>query len=109
MSGQPGPFSSTTTVTGLPSTPARKPMRQPQARRACVNPFNIVGRSYYGSGLSALGSGLSALGSRLWFLQERFDLPFELVLRRRADVARADRAVAADHVRRRQAPERALG
>ena len=34
--------SSTTTVTGLPSTPSRKPMRQPQASRACVNPFNMT-------------------------------------------------------------------
>ena len=38
---QAGDFSSTTTVTGLPSTPSRNAMRQPQARRACVNPFNI--------------------------------------------------------------------
>jgi hypothetical protein len=41
-SGQPGPFCSTTTITGLPSTPSRNPIRQPQARRACVKPFNIV-------------------------------------------------------------------
>ena len=34
-----GDFSSTTTVTGLPSTPSRNVMRQPQARRAWVNPF----------------------------------------------------------------------
>ncbi len=38
----PGPFRSMTTVTGLPSTPSRKLMRQPQARCACVNPFNIL-------------------------------------------------------------------
>ena len=36
-----GDFSSTTTVTGLPSTPSRNVMRQPQASRACVNPFSI--------------------------------------------------------------------
>src|SRR5205814_4308750 len=33
-------------VTGLPSTPSRKAMRQPQASRAWVKPFNIVDRSY---------------------------------------------------------------
>ena len=31
-----------TTVTGLPSTPSRKAMRQPQARRACVKPFSML-------------------------------------------------------------------
>ena len=36
---------------GLPSTPSRKPMRQPHARRACVNPFNILKGSYYRSAL----------------------------------------------------------
>ena len=48
---QPGAFSSTTTVTGLPSTPWRNPTRHPQARRACVRPFMTRGcstsRSYY--------------------------------------------------------------
>jgi len=38
---QAGDFSSTTTVTGLPSTPTRNVMRHPQASRACVKPFNI--------------------------------------------------------------------
>src|SRR6185369_6781268 len=45
---QVGAFSSTTTVTGLPSTPSRKPTRHPHARRACVNPFSM-GRSYRAS------------------------------------------------------------
>ena len=31
-------------------------MRQPQARRACVKPFNIVGRSYYRSALISRSS-----------------------------------------------------
>jgi hypothetical protein len=34
-------------VTGLPSTPTRNVTRQPQARRACVNPFNIRSQSYH--------------------------------------------------------------
>ena len=38
-----------TTVTGLPSTPSRNMMRQPQASRACVNPFNIWLPSYHGA------------------------------------------------------------
>ena len=34
-------------MTGLPSTPSRNPIVQPQARRACVNPFNRLKRFYY--------------------------------------------------------------
>ena len=44
---QAGDFASMTTVTGLPSTPSRKVMRQPQASRPCVNPFSISGSSYH--------------------------------------------------------------
>ena len=44
---QAGDFSSTITVTGLPSTPSRNDRRQPQANRACVNPFNIWLASYH--------------------------------------------------------------
>src|SRR5882672_3724464 len=43
---QAGDFWSTTTVTGLPSTPSRNVMRQPQASRAWVKPFNIA-ESYH--------------------------------------------------------------
>ena len=38
---QATPFSSTTTVTGLPSTPSRNERRQPQASRACVKPLSM--------------------------------------------------------------------
>src|SRR6185503_7817373 len=54
----PRPFSSTTTATGLPSTPSRNPSLQPQARRACVNPFSMW-RSYY----TARASGVSTATS----------------------------------------------
>ena len=33
--------------TGLPDEPSRNASRQPQARRACTNPFNMMERSYY--------------------------------------------------------------
>src|SRR5215475_5137718 len=81
---QPGPFSSTTTVTGLPSTPSRNVMRQPQASRACVNPFNT----------SPIIS--AAARPRLGPLQERLDLFLERVLARETDVLAADLSLARD-------------
>ena len=43
-----GDFVSTTTVTGLPPVPSRKPSMHPQASRACVNPLSIeLQESYY--------------------------------------------------------------
>ena len=44
----------------------------------------------------------------LIILQEGFDLPFELLFVRRSHVLAADRAVARDEERRRQAPDRTL-
>src|SRR5690348_11415087 len=96
---QPGPFSSITTATGLPSTPSRNASLQPQARRACVNPFSMVG-SYYKAKrpASTRAAGVS---------QQRLDFLLELLFRRDPRVLQRDVAVAADEHRHRNAPERA--
>src|SRR3954468_11682916 len=86
---QPGDFSSTTTVTGLPSTPSRKAMRQPQARRACVNPFNIASESYHA-------------------VEQRFDLALERLFRTHAGVLRADLGIARNQRGDGNAPERSI-
>src|SRR5690606_143573 len=78
--GQPGAFSRTTTVTGLPSTPGRNPTVQPQESRACVKPPRVRSAAFI------RGSYYSAL-------QQRLDVIFEEVLRLRALMAFADRAV----------------
>ena len=54
---RPAISASTTTVTGLPSTPSRKAMRQPQASRACVNPFSIPRSSYHGGPAGSASRG----------------------------------------------------
>src|SRR4029079_16802975 len=86
---QPGDFSSTTTVTGLPSTPSRNAIRQPQARRACVNPFNIASESYHAA-------------------EQRFDLALECLFRTHPGVLRADSSVARDQRGHRNAPQRSV-
>src|SRR6187455_2104948 len=84
---QPGDIWSTTTVTGLPSTPSRNAMRQPQARRACVNPFNIASESYHAA-------------------EQRLDLALEDLFRADAGVLRADFSVARDQRGHRNPPQR---
>src|SRR6476646_2738856 len=85
--GQRGAFSSTTTVTGLPSTPARKTSRHPQARRAWVNPLSMA----------------------LILLQQPLDIRFVLRLADQAGILAADPAVARNHESRRDAPHRPVG
>src|ERR1700704_4551195 len=94
---QPGPFSSTTTATGLPSTPSRKASLQPQARRACVNPFNMMCASYYKAEVKV----------GLYALQQRLDFLLELLFRRDAGVLLGDPAFAVDEHRHRNPPQRA--
>src|SRR3954464_14926043 len=85
--GQAGDSSSTTTPPGLPSTPSRNATRQPQASRACVNPFNI--------------------GPII--LQQRLDLALEALPGRETDVLAADLAVPRNHDRHGYAEQRPVG
>src|SRR5580765_2873255 len=84
--GQRGAFSSTTTVTGLPSTPARNTRRHPQARRAWVNPLSMT----------------------LILLQQALDIRFVLRLADQAGILPADPPVARNHEGRRDAPHRTV-
>src|SRR6476620_7014619 len=86
---QPEPFSSTTTATGLPSTPSRNASLQPQARRACVNPFSMS-ESYYSNPRS----------------KQRFDFLLELFLRCDARMLLRNASFAVDEDRHRNAPQR---
>src|SRR5580765_9066184 len=85
--GQVAAFSSTTTVTGLPSTPARNTRRHPQARRAWVNPLSMA----------------------LILLQQPLDIRFVLRLAHKAGILAADPAVARNHESRRGRRRRAPG
>src|SRR5260221_3328363 len=89
-----GAFCSTTTVIGLPSTPARNASRQPQARRAWVKPLSMI-RSYYRAGAQRLKKAL--------------DVGFVLVLADEARILPANSSIAADEERRRDAPHRPVG
>src|SRR5688500_10768000 len=93
---QAGAFSSTTTVTGLPSTPSRKPTRHPQARRACVNPFSMD-RSYYSP---------TAWAGRS---DQPLDLALDLGLGGDSGVFLRDLAVAPDDHRHRNGVQRTKG
>src|ERR1043165_10228003 len=96
---QPSPFCSTTTATGLPSTPSRNTSVQPQARRACVNPFSMwwiisnpksqIPRSKsrriaFEIRVFDLGFGFWDLGFGFWDLEKGLDFLLELFLRRDA-------------------------
>src|SRR5215471_2533668 len=84
------------TVTGLPCTPSRNAMRQPQASRACVNPFNMATPMILQEHAPLLS-------------QQRLDLALEDIPADQARVFPADSAVAADQHRDRDAPDRAEG
>src|SRR6188768_865857 len=95
----PGALSSTTTVTGLPSTPSRNVMRQPQARRACVKPFSI------GFNISRPPCQPSPRGR----LQQGLDLFLECVLVGVSRVRGADASIAGDEKGRGKTDQRAVG
>src|ERR1044072_51502 len=82
---QPGAFASMTTVTGLPSTPSRNAIRQPQARRAWVKAFNMMFGSYYRRRAPIR-------------LKQRRNLPLDLLLCRDTGMFLRDHTIAAnDH------------
>src|SRR6185503_3222891 len=106
----PGALSSTTTVTGLPSTPSRNEMRQPQASRACTKPLSMWGiLPECRSGRPPPSDAARASSRVRILLQERLDIPFVLRPALDACVLPANLAVTADQKGCRNPPDRSEG
>src|SRR5580765_6298310 len=104
---QVGDFSSTTTVIGLPSTPARNTSRHPQARRAWLKPLSMNPfRQARARSPTPVRSYYTARRSRL---EQSFDVGLVFRLPDEPGILVADAAIPVDDERRRDAPHRAVG